>query len=113
VRAYNHGKPFTGLTPSYGTTPLLKGISTSLAKKLQYDIPIYYGRGMLPYGPIVGIPETWVAWFTTTPEYSRARYEKIGLGEVDRIVEVYLDLDLRGFAIEVDANRPEYEPDAQ
>lgn len=109
MRAYNRGKPFTGLTPFYGTTPLLKGISTSLAKKLQYDIPIYWCRRMISHAGT----RAELVWYTTTPQHCRRFYEEIGVNWIDHMIEEGGIFDVQGFAIEVDPPKPEYESDAQ
>jgi len=110
VRAYNRGKPFTGLTTALESTPLLKGISTSTACKLQYDVPIYIGTvDSVCYGGTFEM----VIWSVSDPE--ELRRWKSWWPHISPI-EVFgraQGASLRGLAIEVDPPKPEYEPDAR
>lgn len=108
MRAYNRGKPFTGLTTALESTPLLKGISTRTARKLQYDVPIYIGTVRTFEHPL---------WTKLDPEICRHYRNSPSVSPPPASP---LDLfcrgkgaSLGGLAIEVDPPKPEYEPDAQ
>lgn len=109
MRAYNRGKPFTGLTTALESTPLLKGISTSTACKLQYDVPIYIGTvDSVCYGGTFEM----VIWSVVEPEVFRRYREE---GKPSPLMKILCLCKWRpvGLAIEVDPPKPEYEPDAQ
>lgn len=109
MRAYNRGKPFTGLTTALESTPLLKGISTSTARKLQYDVPIYIGTvdGVCYGGTFEG-----VIWSVVGPEVFRSYKGAWKFSPLDLFCRGK-GASLGGLAIEVDPPKPEYEPDAQ
>lgn len=117
MRAYNRGKPFTGLTTTLESTPLLKGISTRTARKLQYDVPIYIGTvHSHSYGDIfgdVGRTHRPLLWSRTEPETCRYYRDKGPFHRTSPLDFGYNPSALHGFAIEVDPPKPEYEPDAQ
>ena len=112
MRAYNRGKPFTGLTTALESTPLLKGISTTTARKLQYDVPIYIGtvHNYIHEGTFEH-----PLWTKLDPEICRHYRNSPSVSPPPASpLDLYYDpRTLRGFAIEVDPPKPEYEPDAQ
>lgn len=126
MRAYNRGKPFTGLTTTLESTPLLKGISTRTARKLQYDVPIYIGtvhshsyttheirKAFIDYFVGKGHRHVALLWSRTEPETCRYYRDKGPFHRTSPLDFGYNPSALHGFAIEVDPPKPEYEPDAQ